>query len=123
MSIENDIAEIETNIENIRKAIARADKLERLLENKDFKDLFIDGYLKDEAARVVKLECDPMVMSMDGIQGKAQRKMLVNTRIGIGALEQYIDFVRKMGNHARQALAQNEETHSELLKEQMGGEQ
>jgi hypothetical protein len=113
--IQNDLNQVERDISGMRKTIERLEKLEKLEQTPEWKELFAEGYLKEEAARVVGLLGD-LQMRM---AGKVQMKWLEDMVTGIGAFGQYIIFIRQRGNEARQRMAEAQETQASLLKEQM----
>lgn len=119
MSIESDIHEVETSIENVKRAIERHERLNKLMDNQDWKALIEEGYFKEEAARVVGLKAD-LQMRM---AGDVQMQWLEDMITGIGAFQQYLNFIRQAGAAAKQQLEQHQETHATLLKEQLGGDQ
>ena len=119
MSIEHDIASVESDIENVKKAIRRMETFEKLTSTPEWKELIEDGYLRDEAARVVRLKGDIQMR----MAGEVQMQWLEDMLTGIGAFEQYLNFIRQAGNAAKQQLEQHEETREHLLAEQLGGEQ
>lgn len=116
MSITNDIQEVETNMENLKKAIRRAELLKTLEQNAAWKELITEGYLTEEPARIVKLTGD-LQMRM---AGEVQMQWLQDMLTGIGSFNQYMNFIEQAGNAAQAQLEQNQDTHAELLKEQMG---
>ena len=50
-----DIERMELSIEVAEKAVAFGDKVQRLINNKDFQEVIDEGYLKEEAARLTSL--------------------------------------------------------------------
>lgn len=111
--VASDLVQVETDIANLKRTIDRLKKLERLEENQDFKELISEGYLKDEAVRVVHLLADMGMRSA----GEVQITWLEDMITGIGAFNQWLNFVRQTGHSARERLAEYEETREELLKE------
>lgn len=115
MSVLNDIQEVETNMENLKKAIRRAELLKKLEQTPEWKELITEGYLRDEPARIVRLTGDIQMR----MAGEVQMDWLKDMLTGIGAFDQYMNFIEQAGNAAQNQLEQNQETHAELLKEQM----
>jgi hypothetical protein len=119
MSIENDINQVETDITNVKKAIRRLELLEKLQSYPEWKELIEEGYFTQEASRVVKLRVDLGMRSA----GEIQMGWLEDMLTGIGAFNQYLNFIEQSGRAAKDQLEQHQETHADLLKEQMGGDQ
>lgn len=115
MTIAHDIQEVETNIENLKKSVRRAEVLKKLEDTPEWKELITEGYLRDEAARVVKLTGDIQMR----MAGETQVEWLNDMLKGIAAFNQYCNFIEQAGNAAQTQIEANHETHAELLKEQM----
>lgn len=85
--------------------------LTRLESNRDFKKLIADGYLKDEAVRLVHLKADPSMQTPD-------RQAAIDRDIsGIGALLQYFRTVDFMAGQAIKSIEADEATREEVLAE------
>jgi hypothetical protein len=115
MSIESQLQELETDIENVKKTVRRYELLEKLEDSPEWKELIEDGYFRDEAARVVGLRGD-LQMRMGG---ELQMQWLDDMLTGIGALQQYLNFIKQTGSAAKHALEEDQETRAELLKAQL----
>jgi len=61
LNIDEQIAQIDTSIEEQNKRIARGENLVKLFSKPEFQDVFIDGYLNEEANRVFQLLTSPRV--------------------------------------------------------------
>lgn len=57
--MQSEIDKLEHSLEYAESKRALGDKMLRLSENKDFHTLIIDGYFRDEAARLTSLLGDP----------------------------------------------------------------
>ena len=90
-NIEQAEKEIEISIENAKYAIKKRESLLRLFENQDFKDIFEEGYFKEEPARLVGLLADSEFES-DESQKKLHQDMM-----GISVLRQYFLAINQMG--------------------------
>lgn len=83
----------------------------RLEHNKDFKLVFLDEYLVNEASRVVGLLADPNTQDVN------TQKILNNVLIGIGYFKQYLSKVYNMGIQAERTLEAKKQTKEEILEE------
>lgn len=110
------VQNLEQEIAGCKIAIERAEQLERLEKNPDFKELFTEGFLEKHAVRQVLLRAHP------GLQDEKQQKMIELQMTAIGGLKQFLVSVFTEGRNAREQLAQSEETLQELLAEQNQGE-
>lgn len=110
---ENDLQALEVTMEVVKKNIERAKTLRRLTALPEFQDIILEGYFQGEAARLVLLRADVAMAD------KPQQKHTDRLIDGIGALHQYFSTIERMGEMSAQALAEQEQTREELLKEQM----
>lgn len=112
--IEQDINQLEIDIDMARAAIHKMEALDRLYKNRDFKELITDGYFMKEASRNVLLKGD---LNITEETERHCDKMIV----GIGCLRAYFQTVNHFGQQAQVAMVDYEETHQELLQEQLTG--
>jgi hypothetical protein len=108
----NAVDEIQVDIEQAREVVAESEALNRLFKNTDFKKLILEGYFKDEAARLVELKAAPQM------QGEAQQKMLLAAIDSIGGLQQHFNKIWVMGEQAEQAIEQSQIELNELTEEE-----
>jgi len=107
----SDLEQVELSIEEAQKNIDRMEALERLRKNRDFKLLVEEGYLQDEAARVVLAKAEP------GLQGPEQQVMLENMIIAVGYFRQYLNKIYQFGSHSKRAMSEHQDTREELMAE------
>ena len=111
--METEVQEINIEINEAREWVERAEALERLSDNEDFKLLISEGYFKEEAARIVGLKADPQFI----FAGKEQMKFLNVLETGVGALQQYFRQIRMQGRAATESLSDMEDTREEIYQE------
>ena len=75
------------------------EKLTRLLKNKDFKELILDGFLHDFA----------LEMSYKYSSSVANKEYVNNALIGISVFKQYLDSIREKSEQAYSQLRNEEE--------------
>ena len=114
MNIEQQIEQVEISLENAKKAVAKAEALARLYKNKDFQDIIVNGYFKDEASRLVLLKGDLNINA----EAEGHCDKMIN---GIGCLRGYFQMVNHFGDQAEIAMEQDQQTREELLQEQLNG--
>ncbi len=114
MSIERQIEQVEISLEHARKAIEKMEALDRLYHSKDFQNVVIDGYFKDEASRLVLLRGDVNINE----ETENHCDKMIN---GIGCLRAYFQMVNHFGQQAEKAIEDDQQTREELLAEQLGG--
>lgn len=103
------IEEIELNITEAKKIVAQGKALEKLLSNRDFKKIFLEGYLEKEAVRLVHLKADA------NMQSEESQEAILTQIDAIGSLTYYMQKIRQQAMHAEKAIEADEETRDELL--------
>lgn len=75
------------------------EKLTRLINNKDFKELILDGFLHDFALEMSYKYSSPV----------ANKEYINNALIGISVFKQYLDSIREKSEQAYSQLRNEEE--------------
>lgn len=107
------VQEIEVDIEDAKAVVAKADRLERLHKNEDFKAVVLEGYFKEEAQRLVQMKAHP------AMQAEEQQKNVMKAIDAIGGLQQHFHQIFLMANQAEESIRQAQEELSEMAE---GGE-
>lgn len=103
--------EIEVSMAGAKKVVAMGDALGRLMKNPDFKLLILDGYLKDEAVRLVHAKANPACQRAD-IQAA-----IVKDIDAIGSLDQYFRTVDIAADQAATSIEEAENALTEIAGE------
>lgn len=111
MNTEQQIAEIDQQIKDARPQKELGEALERLRHNPDFKKLVIEGYLKNEAVRLVHLKADPNMAA-----GQHQAAIMRDID-SIGALASYFATIDMLGRRATASIEDAEKAREEVLAE------
>lgn len=111
MQHDSQLEQVELTIEEAKKSIERMEALKRLRQNRDFVSLLEEGYLQEEAARLVLAKAEP------ALQSEEQQKMLDNMITAVGYYRQYLNKIFQFGNHAQHAMSQHEQTRDEIMAE------
>lgn len=101
----SEVAELEYQLEQTKGLKLRREQAERLSKNKDFRDLIINGFCRDEAARFVQASADPCLTA-------EQRDDSLNMAQASGHLKRFLQMQIQMGNTADRNIA---EIESELV--------
>jgi hypothetical protein len=113
MSNQQQQQEVRMSMEEAQHRIKLYTALQKLQNNKYFKELFLDGYLDKYASRLVKAKADPGMQSVENQQYSA------NQLNAIGHLNQYLIYVSIEGRMAEKALEDLEvEKEIQLREEQ-----
>ena len=103
---------IELNMEDAQASINLADALDRLSSNKDFREVVLEGYFREEAVRLVHLKGaagarDPQVQTD------------IDKEIGaIGCLRNYFGLLQQKREWAKQAIEAGREELAMLEEEE-----
>ena len=101
--------------QNIRDAKARVELyqcLVRLSENRDFRKLIKEGYLEQEAIRLVHLRGDP------SFQTPERQASVLASIDAIGQLLQYFNTVTYLATMAEKSIASDEAQIEEIMQEE-----
>ena len=109
----SDIQEVEVAIEEAKKAVDIADKMTKFMKSELFKELIEEGFFKEYASRLVLTKADP------GMAKESDQARIMKSLDCIGEFRQYLWSVLMIGNQARVALKEDEETYEELLTEEV----
>jgi hypothetical protein len=112
-TIQEEMIELETSIEEAKKIIERKNALHRLMGNSDFKKIIDDDYLREEAIRLSHLLGSP------DTHLKTVQEDILNDLKGIAALRRYFHTVIIMGRDAEQMIISHEETLEDLRQEEI----
>lgn len=108
-----ELQEIERNISRNKEIVAKGAALERLKGNPDFRKVVMDGYLKDEAVRLVLLKGDQHMQ-------RPEKQLAIQADIdGIGRFAQYLHSVSQFAALAGDSLASDEATLEEIAAEEL----
>ncbi len=97
--------EIELELEVAKAAVNRQLAVERLMTNPDFKQIVIDGFLKEEAVRLVHLKGDK------NYQDSFNQEMISKQMDCIGFLNGYFQVIKMQSDISEKAIR---EYHQEL---------
>jgi len=104
---------IEKSIRNAKKAIDIGAAVERLRNNRDFKAVILDGYLEQEAIRLVHVKAAPEFQS-------PERQAAVMRDIdSIGALSGYLNNLISFSAMASKQLDSDQEELVHLAEEEL----
>lgn len=112
MTIE-EIRENQVIIDNLKKAIERKEKLDKLYENELFKEVVLEGYCRVELDKLVSLQnyfainATPSTVSFADQQDKLTKKQIE----AIGLFKYYLDTVKKQGKEAEESLKEIENSN------------
>ena len=105
----SDIEEVELSRDHAKELIRKRDKALKLASNREFKELVLEGYFRDEPARLASAFNDPAMST--------HREALLSQFKAIGQFEQYLRTIVIMGNAAASELVEHEELLDELREE------
>ena len=107
------IEQLDANIRESRKILKRGVALERLYSNRDFKEVILNGYMEQEAIRLVHLRVDPSMQSPE------MQASLIKQIDAVANLGDYFRTVHHKAMLAEKGIASDEETREELLAQEL----
>lgn len=107
---ETEIKDLDNNIKEAKKFVEAGTALERLINNRDFKKIVMEGYFEAEAVRLVHLKADP------SMQSESSQTSIISQIDAIGSFRQYLDGVFQQARLAGKAIEDDEQTRQELLE-------
>lgn len=115
MSTQHDVTleQIAEMREDCKRYIDRADALNRLTNNADFKLVFMEGYTKDYAARLVGL-LGEQNLNLGGNKA-LEREEIMESLHGVARFQTYMNNVYKLANQAVNQLESISEAENEYL--------
>lgn len=109
-----DTVEIEVSLAQAKKMVERKAMVHKLLGNREFKTLILEGYYKDEATRLVGLLGDPAM--------QPHRDDIIRSMEGISQLQGYFRTVVQMGSVAEREVADYQNELEEIAAADAAGE-
>jgi len=106
--------EIEVSIEAAKGAVDRKNKIAKMFDDDDFKEIVEEGYFKNEAARLVSLLTDPE------FAGEERQTELKNDMLGISSFRQYLLNMHRIGVQMENQIKTSEDELIALRNEQEG---
>lgn len=96
------VTELEEQIDSVKTFRKQADRVLRLSKNRDFRELVLDGFCRDEMARLAHVSGDP------GISFDDQKKASDMSRAG-GHLKRFLNTILQHADAAERDLPAMEE--------------
>lgn len=101
---EYQVEQLQLSIKAAQDRIGLAQSLERLKKNRDFHAVISQGYLIDEALRLVYLKAD------DAMQTPARQEQITKQIDGLGTFSAYLSTIEFLGRQALRTIEADEET-------------
>lgn len=101
---------VELTLEAAKQQAGLLEALQRLERNRDFRKVILDGYFRDEPARLASLLAEPRLTT-------EQKADTLNSIKAVGELQQWFLKVRTFGDQAQKAIIDHEE-ELRILREQ-----
>lgn len=108
---EQAIAQCEQQIKDAQSSMELGKCLASLSQNPDFKKVMIEGYLKNEAIRLVQLKADPSMASAEN------QAAIIRDIDSIGVIGQYFRTLEVLGIRAERSIADAEQAIAEINEE------
>ena len=108
----SDVIEIEMTMEAYKQKIAKAEALNRLMDNKDFKEVILDSFMGQK--RLLDLATKRVAPNF---QDPVNKTYVENQLSAVGALNMFMMLVEQEAAVAYEALASAEEERAMALEE------
>lgn len=105
------VEDIHLDISDAQAKVRKADALERLHNNADFKAIVLEGYFKEQAAGLVAMRAHP------AMQNEREQANLLRGIDAIGEVQQYFSGIFQQGNMAAEAIRSAEHELEEMEQE------
>lgn len=109
---QSDIHEVEVSLEQADLQIAMSDAVARLEQNRDFQEIVLGHYFRDEAVRLVHMKGDPQMQRED------RQANLLTAMDAIPAFRHFLERITDAGAQARVAKEDYHSTLDELRGEE-----
>ena len=103
MSNEQEVQQIEMSMQECKARIELSDALKRLAENADFQFVFEDTYMGKYALNSISMKASIQMMDEN------KQRFIDGQLAGIGHLKNYMHFVHREAEVAREALASHQD--------------
>ena len=103
----SNLKEIEYTIEVLKQRQIKARKLEKLMSNREFKELILTDYLQDEPVRLTTMLIHPQ-----------HREGSVSQLMGIARFNEHINYMQTLFAQVDKDLQDAEEMRDQLLAEE-----
>ena len=107
----NELQEIEVTIEEAEAQVRRGLLVEKLEQDPDFRSLVLEGYFRDDAARVVMLLADKEHQSVE------RQTALHADLLGISTFGEYLRAQKILGHMAKESLDAHKMTREDIRNE------
>ena len=111
---DTEIEAIEREVRNAQTIIKFADALRRLKKNKDFIDVVLNGYFKEDAIRLVHLKARP------DMQSEESQKLVISQIDAIGAFSAYMNTAFHKEQMAKKTMEDIEYARDNLSDDEGG---
>jgi hypothetical protein len=111
------IQEVQIGIDAANEKVDLMNSMEKLRKNRDFKKIVSEGYMEQEAIRLVHLMSDPS----PAIQSPDVQESLLSMIKAIGHLENYFKVIYQFGHAAKESILESERSIEETLAEEEEG--
>lgn len=102
----SNLQEIEHTIEVLKQRQIKARKFEKLMSNREFRELILNDYLQDEPARLTSMLVHPQ-----------HREGAISQLMGIARFSEHLDYMQTLFSNVEKDLQDAEEMRDQLMAE------
>ena len=104
------IQDLEAQKADLQKQVELRDQILKLSGNHDFRKVINEGFLRDEAARSIRMAGEPTLTAQE-------KSGLIEMALAAGHLQRYLSANVQMGNRAEETIHEIDATLEELRAE------
>lgn len=110
----SDVDRIKEDIKKAKVHVKRAETLEKLMKNKDFKSIILEHYIKDQSLFLVRQKAQPVLQS-DHDQKDLDREIMSVSHFSL-----FLKEIEAMGKQAKNSIVHHESELSVAMSEDLG---
>lgn len=105
-----EVEQMRADQEELKKVVDIADATDRLLQNEDFKKVFLEYFMVEQCARNAQMSCDLNLKELE-------RQACLELAQAAGHVQRFINMVLRRGDSAQQTIRDIDEEISLILKQ------
>ena len=98
-----EVEKVQVHIDTVKEALALSEKLDRLADNPEFVTIILEGFMKEEPARLASVITDP------NLTDEVNQREILGAIKAVGYLGDYLRNIDKRGAQMKAALKEAED--------------
>lgn len=110
MNTDTQLALLDRDLKDAKQRVDLGKALDRLMANRDFRKVIVEGYLEKEAVRLVHLKADPSMQAADKQAG------IIRDIDAIGSLAEYFNTVSLLASRGVKEVEDGDAARERILE-------